>query len=209
VVDLSIVAAIYYTGPIFILIFSVLFLREAVSRQQVIAVGVAFFGVLVVLQPTGEDFAWAMLVPLVSALCYAVAAVITRGRSNIVDPWALTLSLNIVFALVGAAGMLAVLLVGEDQRFPFLLTVWAPLDGDAVVSLTILAVASIGIHLFLARAYQLGPMPVIAGLDFSYLGFAVLWGLVILGTIPSWTTILGMTLIGIAGYWCVARQANA
>lgn len=202
VLDLSTVAAVYYTGPLFIVLFSGLILRETIAVSQVLAVMVAFCGVLIVLRPASDGFAAAALLPLASALCYALAAVTTRGRTGIVDPWALTLSLNVVFLVTGAIGILALhLLDPSASHYPFLLTAWSPLDAAAAAVACLLAAVSIGIHVFLARAYQLGPTAIVAGLDFSYLVFAGVWALLLLGTVPTGPTVVGTILIGAAGLW--------
>jgi drug/metabolite transporter (DMT)-like permease len=207
VLDLSTVAAVYYTGPLFIVLFSGLILRERVTASQVLAVFVAFCGVLIVLRPAGDGFSPAALIPLVSALCYALAAVTTRGRTQDMDPWTLTLSLNIVFLLVGGAAICALQLLDPPaSSYPFLLTAWTPLDTKGIAVICLLAVASIGIQVFLARAYQLGPTTVVAGLDFSYLAFAAVWALLLLGTVPGGPTVTGTVMIGAAGLWGVLRQ---
>jgi drug/metabolite transporter (DMT)-like permease len=208
VLELSIVSAVYYTGPLFIVLFSGLILREKVSPSQILAVIIAFTGVLIVLQPTGDNFSLAALIPLASALCYALAAIITRGRSGTADPWALTFSLNIVFATIGAIGIVLTALLDLSDVYPFLLSAWSPLDGKNVGIVTLLAAISIGIHVLLARAYQLGPTAIVAGLDFSYLGFAAIWAFFFFSTIPTISTVLGTCLIGLAGFWRVMRRAR-
>lgn len=201
--ELPVVSAVYYTGPLFIVLFSGLFLRETVNRSQWTAVVVAFVGVLIVLRPAGDAFSMAALIPLASALCYAVAMVTTRGRMGSVDAWVLTFSLNVVFTGVGLAGSIAAALIARPESYPFLLTAWAPLNGENGPVVALLALISIAIHVLLARAYQLGPTALVAGLDFSYLVFAALWAIVFFATIPSIPVIAGTCLIGGAGLWGV------
>ena len=208
VLDLSTVAAVYYTGPLFIVLFSGMLLRETVTRMQVAALVLAFCGVLIVLQPSRDGFTVAALVPLVSAVLYALAAITTRGRIATESAWVLILSLNLVFAMVGAIGICALLVARPEPSYPFLLTAWSELDLGTVATVVALAGISVGIHAFLARAYQLGPTSVVAGLDFSYLGFAAFWALVLFGAIPNATTVAGTALIGIAGLWCVRSQVR-
>ncbi|APZ53654.1 DMT family transporter [Salipiger abyssi] len=128
VLELPVVSAVYYTGPLFIVLFSGLFLREPVAIAQWGAVFAAFVGVLIVLRPTGDEFSMAALIPLASALCYAFAMVTTRGRMGAVDAWILTFSLNIVFAVSGLAGIIVSAVVARPDVYPFLLTAWAPLN---------------------------------------------------------------------------------
>lgn len=209
VLDLSVVAAVYYTGPLLIVLLSGLLLREPVTAAQFMALGVAFCGVLVALRPTEAGFAFATLIPLLSALLYALAAVTTRGRIASESPMVLILSLNLVFAAVGGVGIVVLLIVQPDPSYPFLLTAWAALDLKDLATIVLLAAISIGIHIFLARAYQLGPTAVVAGLDFSYLAFAALWSFALLGTVPSGSTIAGTLLIALGGWWSLRGQRRS
>jgi drug/metabolite transporter (DMT)-like permease len=167
---------------------------------------VAFSGVIVVLRPTTNGVLYAAMLPLGSALCYALAAVLTRRFAAAVDLWSLTLSLNIVFVVFGAGGIATLSIVDPGIPYPFLFEAWFPLYFDGLVIILGLAVISLAIHIFLARAYQLGPIQVVASLDFSYLGFAALWSAVIFGIQPGWYTVAGTTLICGAGIALVLRD---
>ena len=199
-IDLSVVAATYYTAPLFILLLSVIFLRERVTRAQVIAFAMAFGGVLVIVRPAEDRFDAMTLMPLVAALMYALAAVTTKGRVFSESPWVLVLSLNIVFAVVGMSGAALLLAIRpEASAYPFLLSPWAPLTLSSLATVVALGMISIGIHLFLAKAYQAGPTGVVAVLDYAYLCFASLWTLVLFGRLPQAHVILGTLLIVLSG----------
>lgn len=207
--ELPVVSAVYYTGPIFIVLFSGAFLREHINFNQWIAVFAAFIGVLIILRPSGSDFSLAALIPLASALFYACAMVATRGKVGTMSAWVLTLSLNIVFLLCGLIGILVSTLIDQPDLYPFLLTPWVSISQENALIMALLALISIGIHMLLARAYQLGPTAVVASLDFSYLGFSALWAVIFFGTIPGLPVIIGTCLIGFAGLsglWNRARQ---
>lgn len=45
-----------------------------------------------------------------------------------------------------------------------------------------------------------------ARLDFSYLGFPVIWAILLLEAVPDTTTMLGTVLIGVAVLWGVLRR---
>jgi drug/metabolite transporter (DMT)-like permease len=208
-VELSLVAAIYYTGPIFIVILSSFFLKERITLLSLAVMAVAFSGVIVLLQPVASDHILAALLPLASALCYAFAAVFTQRYTRLTHPWTLTLSLNIVFCISGACGMLLFSLLDTKVDYPFLFNAWSHLSLSDLASLAGLALISLAIHLFLARAYQLGPVPVVASLDYSYLGFAALWSILLLGAQPGWATLTGTLLIGGAGVVSILKGRNS
>ena len=208
VLELTVVSAVYYTGPLLIVLFSSVLLRERATVSHAVAVIVAFCGVMIVLRPAGEDFSRAALIPFASALCYALAMTTTRGKVRAVDPWALTFSLNIAFASAGALGICLTACIGAPDVYPFLLTAWSPLDTRSGGAVVLLAALSIGIHLLLARAYQRGPTTVVASLDFSYLGFAAVGAFLFFGTVPALPTVLGTCLISATGLWGVLHSAR-
>lgn len=197
--DLSVVAATYYTAPLFILLLSAILLREPVTRAQVLAIAMAFGGVLVIVQPAEGGFDAMTLIPLAAALMYALAAVTTKGRVFSESPWVLVLSLNIVFTAVGVSGTALLLAIRpEASAYPFLLSPWAPLTFSNLATVVALGMISIGIHLFLAKAYQAGPTGVVAVLDYAYLCFASLWTLVLFGRVPQ-AHVIGTLLIVLSG----------
>ncbi len=199
--DLPTISAVYYMGPIFIVLLSPLLLRERVTPLQYLAVLVAFAGVLMVLRPGSDAFSLAALLPLASATAYAFAALTARKHARNVHPVLQGLSLNVVFATVGLAGMAVTAFLDQPDIYPFMLQAWSPLTAQHVAALVALAVLFFATQFLLVKAYQLGPMATVAGLDFAYLGFAALWAFLFFQTIPQWSTIAGTALIGGAGIW--------
>ena len=205
-VELPIVAACYYTGPVMIVILSAVFLRDLIRPAQVLAVVLAFSGVLIVLRPTGDAFTPAALVPLISALCYAIAAVLTKANATEASPWALTVSVNLAFVLIGATGVGLLTIISPEPSYPFLLENWVSVSNETVGNLILLAAVSVAIHLGLARAYQVGPIGTVASLDYAYLIFAAIWGFVFFGTVPDNLVIIGTALIAAAGLWATVAK---
>lgn len=214
VLQLSVVAAAYYTGPLFITLFAGLFLGEKVGMRVIGALLLGFAGVLTILRPGTDDFAIAMLIPIASAVFYAFAMVLTRGRCRNETPLSLSVALNIAFVACGVA-MTAVLAVADlpprlVASSPFLLGPWVPMGVKTWGILGALAVMNVAIHLALARAYQIGAPPTVASFDYSYLVFAVLWGFVLLAEVPTAATLAGMAMIAAAGLIVIlARQRRA
>ena len=201
--QLSTVAAAYYTGPLFILLLSVFFAGERFNTGIAAALMLGFIGVLVLLRLSSDDFSLSMLIPIVSAILYAMAMVLTRQRCAVETPLSLSFALNVCFVLCGLT--MSVILVIADLSAdivvgsPFLLGPWIPLDLVAWGVLILLALINLCIHLALARAYQIGPASIVASFDYTYLIFAVFWGYVLLGEVPTVTTLIGMVIIAGAG----------
>ena len=77
--QLSIAAAAFYTLPMFITLFSALIVGERVRALGWIAVAIGFAGVLLILRPKAAEFNAYALLPLVSAVLYALAMILTRA----------------------------------------------------------------------------------------------------------------------------------
>jgi len=72
--------------------------------------------------------------------------------------------------------------------------------------MTILAAAIIVGSIGAAIAYQSGPSPIIATFDFSYVAFAVVWGILLFGEAPGFITIIGIVLIVGGGMLAVRNR---
>jgi len=201
VLDLSVIAATLYTGPLFIVLLSAVFLKEKILLAHWGAVGLGFVGVLFVVQPRGADFTTLSLIPVMAAFLYASAAVFTRAKCVGEAPQALAINLNLSLIICGAIVSLALWAfpVPKASNYPFLLETWARLDIATIGVLVIMAVLIIGVSLGLARAYQSPRPQAIATFDYAYLIFAAFWGFVFFRDVPDMYTVFGIGLIAIAG----------
>ena len=196
---LSAAAAAYYTLPIFITLFSALFIGDRISRTGWAAVLTGFLGVLLILRPKAGDFNGYAILPLVSAMLYAGAMILTRTRCRQQDPIMLSLALNIAFVAVGGLATALAALLPEAARQGFLLARWTGMGPAEWLSMTLLAAAILIGSIGAAFAYQNGPPAMIGAFDFAYVGFAVIWGLVFFAEVPDAISTLGMALIVGAG----------
>lgn len=198
--DLSVIAAALYTGPLFIVTLSALALKEPITSRHWLAIACGFAGVLVIVRPLAAGFSPLTLLPVGAAFLYAVAAVLTRARCAGVRPVTMALWLNLTFLVLGAAASVAIRGgVGPAIDYPFLFGGWRRMSLSDWQAIGILAVLMIGIGIGLARAYQSPHPQVIATFDYTYLIFAAFWGYVFFGEVPDLWTILGMIMIAAAG----------
>jgi drug/metabolite transporter (DMT)-like permease len=196
---LSAAAAAYYTLPIFITLFSALFIGDKISRKGWTAVFGGFVGVLLILRPKAGDFNAYATLPLVSAMLYAGAMILTRTRCRSQHPIVLSLALNFAFVIFGAMAAGLILLLPHEARHGFLLAPWAAMGQTEWLSMGLLAAAILIGSIGAAIAYQNGPPAVIGAFDFAYVGFAVVWGMAFFAEVPDMTSTLGMILIVGAG----------
>ncbi len=202
----SVAAAAFYTLPIFITLFSAPLAGERVGKAGWFAVVLGFAGVLLVLRPAADGFNAYALLPLASAVLYALAMILTRTKCRGEHPLILSAALNVGFIAVGAAATLAGLTVGDTDILPaFLSTDWAPLTGDVLFVLGVMTSAILIGSIGAAVAYQMAPSSVVGTFDFAYVGFAVIWGVVLFGEFPDAVAVIGMIMIVAAGIIAVRR----
>ena len=195
----SIAAASFYTAPLFITLFTVLLTGDRVGWKGWIAVLLGFIGVLLILQPQADDFNAYALLPIISAICYASAMIITRSKCENEKPLILSLGLNLAFVGVGALAILIIQIWEPSPASmaanPFLLGEWKPMWIDEWRTMAILAFIIIIASVGTAIAYQSGPSSIIATFDFSYVAYVVIWGILLFGEAPDFVTIIGILLI--------------
>ena len=206
--SLSVVAAAYYTGPLFITLFGALLIGEPVGARRWCAIAIGFIGVLVILKPGGEAFDPLALLPVVAAVFYAGAAIVTRAKLAEENPFALSLILNLAFLAVGVLATAGLALwqpdVADGAAYRFMLGTWSAMGPREWAIMALLAVLIVAISSGVAKAYQCAPPAIIAAFDYSYLVFAALWSLAIFAEAPSMTTLSGMALIAGAGLLAIA-----
>jgi drug/metabolite transporter (DMT)-like permease len=208
-VALSVAAAVYYTLPLFITLFAAMFIGERVGAHGWLAVSIGFCGVLFILKPQGEDFNSYALLPLISAVLYAFAMILTRTKCRGEHPLVLSLSLNTAFIGVGA---LATLMntafppsAANIEANPFLFGQWTAMGFTDWLVMGLLAASTLVGSIGAAIAYQAGPASIVSTYDFTYLAFATMWGFIFFAEFPDAISVGGIVLIAAAGILAVRR----
>ena len=73
------------------------------------------------------------------------------------------------------------------------------------LTMALLAAGAIIGSIGAAIAYQVGPPATVATFDFTYVGFAALWGVLFFAEVLDHVTLAGMALIIVAGVLAVRR----
>lgn len=206
---LAVIAAAFYTGPLFTALFSAALINEPVGARGWCAVVLGFVGVLVVLRPNTAAFSFYALIPVIAGLFYALAAVITREKCADEKPQVLAIMLNFAVLSVGVTATAAIAFAQpylNADAYPFLLGNWVRMGAFEWKVIALLAVLITLIGLGLAKAYQSAPPTIIATFDYAYLLFAALFGFLFFGEIPDAATVIGILMIATAGVVVVSRK---
>ena len=199
-VQLSVAAAAFYTLPIFITLFSAVLVGEPVRPSGWFAIAIGFSGTILILKPATEAFNAYALLPLASAMLYALAMILTRTKCRDEHPVILSGALNVTFILAGLiVTMLGPVLAPPSVEGTFLSPQWAEMGQSELVAIGILAVAILIGSVGAAIAYQSGPSSIVATFDFAYVGFAVIWSVIFFQETPDLLSLTGIFMIVVAG----------
>jgi len=204
-VAFSLAAAMYYTLPLFIIFLAGMFLKEKIGFKGWIAGAIGFIGVLLVLRPETNGMNIYALLPIFAAFLFAIAMVMTRAKFQEAHPLQLGLMVHLAFIFVGIFMTLCMWCVPADQIEHFMGNDWAPMDGRAWGVMILLAVLMTIGSIGAAYAYQKGPAAIVGTFDFSYLGFAPIWGYLFFAETLDITSVFGIALIVSAGVLAIRR----
>ncbi len=211
-IDLSVAAAAYYTLPLFVSMFAALLLGDSISMKGGLAILLGFVGVLLVLQPRTEDFNWFVLLPILAAILYALAMIITRSHCKLESAIVLSLWLNIVMLVTGVVATLLFSIVDLGEKYSengqFLVGSWTPMGTREWLAIGVLSIAIMIGSIGAAYAYQNVKPAIISTFDFAYVAFAVCWGMLLFQEFPDVKGALGMMLIVFAGILSVRSTVN-
>lgn len=184
--------AILASGPIFVALLSMPLLGERVGWRRWTAISVGLCGVLIILNPGGGGFDMGVLLPLVSALMFAVYVIATRLVSR--DDTAST-----SFFYIGVAGAAAISLVG-----PFF---WMNLTPGDWLWMGLLCITGMSSHYFLIRAYDLLDAAAVQPLTYLQVVLAAIIGVGIFGETLNLNMVLGSAIVVGAGIFTVWRES--
>lgn len=183
-VPLAEATALNFLAPLFVLVLSKVFFSEAIRPSQWIAVLVGLLGVALVVNPAGELFTWAALLPCGAAFflsCYQLA---TRAAANQDTPESATLWLGL-FALALCTAMLP-----WFWEAPSALQ-WLGLSGMALVGTTA--------HWLFAAAYSRASPARLAPFTYVQIPCSALLGYLMYSTFPGVLGWWGISMILISG----------
>jgi len=184
--------SIFFIAPLLITIFAIPILGERVEWQRWMAIVLGFFGVLIVLRPSGSSvFTWGGLAIIVSASCYAVSAVTVRILSRTDS------TQSMVFWLIAALSLGASALA---------LPAWSPIHSEHWPILIMIAVTGTIGQYAITEAFRRAHASIIAPFEYT----ALAWGLGLdwwlWNTLPDHRMMVGAAVIVMSGLYLIYRE---
>lgn len=184
-------SAIGMIAPLMVTALAIPLLGEKVGRRRWAAVIVGLIGALIIIRPGFGGLSWAAILPVITAICYALYQITTRMLAEI-DPPITT------FFYSGAVGVVVL-----SVAVPF---VWQTptLSGWAMmICLGLLAGAG---HYCVIQAMRRGPASVLAPFSFVQLVWVTILGYLVFGDLPDQFTIIGATIVVASGGYVFYRE---
>ncbi|APO75419.1 inner membrane transporter protein [Rhizobium etli 8C-3] len=192
--------AIFFVEPIILTVLSSLFLGETIGWRRYTACGIGFFGAILVIQPSFQEVGYVALLPVVSAVCIAISAMMNRALAQREDPWVMQFHMGLWGLFICAVLLFLARGSGSDVFEPVAPTtmglVW--LLGVGVTA----AIASIlGVY-----AYRSAPASTLAPLQYFEIVSATIFAWLVFGDFPDAIKWLGILIIIASGLYIIWRE---
>jgi len=192
--------AIFFVEPIILTILSSIFLGEAIGWRRYTACGVGFFGAILIIQPSFQEVGFVALLPVVSAVCIAISAMMNRALAQREDPWVMQFQMG----LWGLLFCCIILYVGEGSGSDVF---------DPVVPSALAFFYLVGVGLMAAiagilgvYAYRAAPASTLAPLQYFEIVSATIFAWLVFGDFPDAIKWLGILIIIASGLYIIWRE---
>ena len=203
------VTTIFFAAPLFVAVMASVWLDERIGAHRAGALVFGFAGVVVAVDPGGETFQWAAILPLICAVLYAASQILARkigDRETSLTTGFYTVAFSGVLILPTAWVVNQIFALGPS--FHHLRLEFVPPPGQFDVLALLGLVGLIG-YVLLSRAYQIASPALIAPFDYCYLPLATIMAWAVWDEVPSAATLTGMAMITASGLYIGYRELRA
>jgi drug/metabolite transporter (DMT)-like permease len=183
--------AILFISPLIVTLLSPWILGETFGIRRFIATIAGFIGVLVVLQPTGNDFQPSLLYAMLAGLSYAFYILITRKVSTSSSP----LMTLFYTALVGTVALL-----------PWMPSVWITPDSEALLIMSAMGLIAASGHFLVILSCQYAPASLVSPFNYAEIIGATLLSYLFFDYFPNHSVWLGILIICGSGIYISMRE---
>ena len=183
-VGLIVTHALMAIFPLLTVLLSWLFLEEEITRIKIVAVGVGFLGVTIIINPINLEFSFVSVLPLISAVTFAIYAVLTRKVAS-------TDNTETSFFWVSLVSAIAITI--PSPLF------YKPIQFSDLYFLVLLCTFSLVGHFLLTNAYRHAEASVLQPFSYFHLFFASIVGIIFFQDPLTISTVAGGGLIVFGG----------
>lgn len=186
--------AVGFIAPLLMTLLAVPLLGERIHWRRALSTVVGFGGVLIMLRPGGDLWTPVVLLLLAGTLVMALTRIMTRQLTTTETPECQAFWLLVCQTATGL--VLLPNLPGSDVAVG--LYGW--------LALLFLGVSSGLANCVLARGYGLAPISALAPYEYSMMPFAIAFGFLLFGDVPSWFTLGGAVVVAASGTYNAYRE---
>ena len=203
--------ALFFSCPFFVSIFAKFFLKEFIGIRRWSAIVFGFIGVFIVLDPNFSDFEYKSLLPVVCAFFYAASMTITKYTSDKDD---VNTQLFYFYLIALILCGLIYLFMGNgqlnnpnfDPTTQFIFREWFSNPGYSWPFIIVMGFISVLAFYFILNAYSIASPSVVSLYEYSLIVWAILTGYVLFDSIPTFKTLIGVSIIISAGVYIYLRE---
>lgn len=191
-----------FTAPIFVLLMTVVVLKQKIGPWRVLAVVIGFTGILLVLGLRNNAAGWVMLMPVAGGFFYASGSLVTRIFCAHEDTLAMLAGIMLMQGLIGGCVLTGLWIIAPDVPAGadgFLLRGWVWPIPSVFPLIALQAVVSVAGVFLLIRAYQWGEASQVSVLEYSIMIFGPFFGWLLMGQTITPMMMAGIALIALAG----------
>jgi drug/metabolite transporter (DMT)-like permease len=188
---LAVVVSLSYAAPLFITILSIFLLNEKVGVFRWLAVLIGFIGVVVISEPGFEKMNIYYILPIIFCIGMAFVTITIRKLSTSEPIWLISIFFTITISIAG----LITIPMG-----------WVMPNFQDFILLSLIGVTGGSANLFLTQSYKLSEVSLVAPLKYLSLIFAIFFGYLIWGEVPTFKTLIGAFLVIVASLIIFRRE---
>ena len=171
-------------SPVLVVFFSYLILKEKINLATWVAIGISFFGVLLIMRPGLTIFNPYLVIPLFAAFFYSLFQIATRLNAQYDDNE----------TMLFYNGLIGVIITSILSLF-----FWQPLHSFSFIFFIFLGFFFCAGLFLQIKALSITPASVLAPYNYTIIVWAILFGFVVYKEIPDIFTIIGAIIIVASG----------
>ena len=191
---LATVVSISFAAPIFTTFLSIFFLSEKVGLYRWLAVIIGFIGILIITEPGFESLNIYYIFPIIFCIGLSYVAIAIRQLSSTEPVWLISLNFSIAITIAG----LCTLPFGWKMPTYF----------DFVI-LSLVGFFGGVANLWLSQSYKFSEVSLVTPLKYLGLVFAIFFGFLIWGEVPSLKSLFGGLLVILSSIIIFRRELVA
>lgn len=184
-------SAVAFTVPFFVLLLAPFIVNEKIKSYHFGAIFIGFLGTLVISNPTDGEINIGIPFVLLAAFFSAMFIIQTKKMSSSETASAITFWLGVISVLF---------------CIPFLIFNWVTPTWFDLIFLFCAGLCRASANIFLSLSLRHAPASVVSPMDYTTLIWAILFGYLIWGDLPTIELYIGSALIIISGLYLAYRE---